>query len=139
MRRGLLPLALLLALTACETAPQQHVAEFWRPISEPNILMPSDKGQQKLGFDLSQCQCGIYPANTTHSNLVEFQPDQQRMAQTAITITPDSEGNCRQQPSLVVSECMRQRGWEPTACSGRLPTAHGGAMCAEYTLPDTEQ
>jgi len=113
-----------------------HIAEFWRPISEPNLQMPSDKAQQKLDFDFSQCHCGIYPANATRSNLVEFQPDAQRLAQTGVVVTPNDKNECIAQPSLVVSECMRQRGWEVTNCSGRMPLPGGGSLCSAYTFPD---
>jgi hypothetical protein len=108
------------------------IAQFWRPISEPNILMPTDRLQTKLSFDLNQCHCGSYPANATHTDIVEFQPDRQRLAETGVTITPDQQGQCIQQPSLVVTECMRMRGWEPTNCSGRMPLPGGGSLCAAY-------
>lgn len=132
MRRWLLPnlLLVLLVLAACGGP----TAEFWRPISEPNILMPLGKAQKKLDFDLSQCNCGIYPANMSHTNIVEFQPDKQRLAETGMTIAQDENADCRQQPSLVVSECMRARGWEVTNCSGRMPLAGGGSLCAAYTF-----
>jgi hypothetical protein len=133
MRRWLLPFAVVLTLAACEEGPT-HIAEFWRPISEPNLQMPLDKAQRKLDFDLSQCQCGIYPANVPHSEIIEFQPDSQRLAETGVTITPDKNGQCMQQPSLVVAECMRHRGWEVTTCSGRAPLPGGGALCAGYTF-----
>lgn len=138
MRRWLLP-CLLLMMTLCACADNQtHVAEFWRPISEPNLLMSLEKGQRKLDFDLSQCRCGIFPANLSHSNAVEFQPDQQRLAQTSVTVTPDKDGQCMQQPSLIVSECMRGRGWEVTNCSGRMPIPGGGSLCTAYAMPNTE-
>ncbi len=134
MRRQIFAFALIaLGLAACETP--SSVAQFWRPISEPNVVMASDTAQKKLDFDLSQCHCGIYPANATHNDLVQFQPDHQRLAETGVTITPDENGQCLQKPSLVVSECMRQRGWEPTNCSGRVPTANGGSLCSSYVLP----
>ncbi len=137
MRRWLLPcFAVLVALTVSACGTNDNVAQFWRPISEPNLLMPLDKGQAKLDFDLSQCHCGIYPTNATHDNLVEFQPDKQRLAETGVTITPDDNGQCMVQPSLVVSECMRERGWEVTNCSGRLPIPGGGSLCTSYVFPD---
>ena len=122
-----LGLALLfLALAAC-SSPR---AEFWRPISEPNILMPLERGQVKLNYDLSQCKCGIYPANTVQSDQVAFEPGKQRLLETGVTITSYDDGPCIQRPSLVVAECMRSRGWEITKCSGRMPLAGGGAYCA---------
>lgn len=136
MRRSFIAFSLLCALlTACESAPPPQVSQFWRPISEPNLLMTSDGAQKKLDFDLSQCHCGIYPTNATHNDIVTFQPDQQRMAETSVTVTPDDNGQCLQKPSLVVTECMRQRGWEPTNCSGRMPLPGGGSLCAAYVQP----
>jgi len=133
--RRFLALALICALVAaCTTSP---VAQFWRPISEPNLLMESPRLQQKLDFDLSQCHCGIYPTNASHDDIVNFQPDKQRLAETGVTITPDENGQCVQKPSLVVTECMRQRGWEPTNCSGRMPVAGGGSLCTAY-VPDQD-
>jgi hypothetical protein len=85
---------------------------------------------------LSQCRCGIYPTTVSHTNLVEFQPDKQRLAETSVTITPDDKGQCIEQPSLVVSECMRQRGWEVTNCSGRMPLPGGGSLCTAYAYPN---
>ena len=135
MRLWLLPLFLIFALSACsDGAGGGNLTEFWRPISEPNLLMPLDKEQRKLDFDLSQCKCGIYPENMTHSDVIEFQPDKQRLAATGVVITPDKDGECKEQPSLVVSECMRGRGWEVTNCSGRMPLPGGGSLCASYNL-----
>ncbi len=119
---------LIMALVACSS----NIAEFWRPISDPNIEMPLDKAQRKLDFDISQCNCGIFPRNVTQPEMTEFQPDKQRLAETSIIVTPDDEGDCMQQPSLVVAECMRARGWEVTNCSGRMPLAGGGSLCAGY-------
>ena len=133
MRLWLLPCLALLTLTACGP---DRVAEFWRPVSEPNLLMPLDKGQQKLDFDLSQCHCGIYPRNAAHSDVVAFQPDKQRLTETSVTVVPTEKGECIQQPSLVVSECMRARGWEITNCSGRMPLAGGGSLCTAYAFPN---
>lgn len=135
--RSLLVCLSLIALSACYMGPNQ-VAEFWRPISEPNIEMPLAKLQAKLVFDLSQCRCGIFPENVPHQNLVEFQNDHQRAAETSMVVTPDDEHACRIQPSLVVSECMRYRGWEVTNCSGRMPLAGGGALCANYRPADQD-
>ena len=131
MRLWLLPVLAVFALAACEGG---DLAQFWRPISEPNMFLPIGKEQIKLDFDLGQCRCGIYPANAAHEDIVQFQPDKQRLAQTGVTVTPDDAGECMVRPSLVVTECMRQRGWEPTNCSGRMPWASGGALCAGYVL-----
>ncbi|MBV8060694.1 MAG: hypothetical protein JO126_05995 [Alphaproteobacteria bacterium] len=131
---ALLPLAALVALAACT---QGNVAQFWRPISEPNIQLPLDKAQRKLNFDISQCHCGIYPTSTPRDEGVEFQEDKQRLAETGLTVATDKDNQCVQQPSLIVSECMRQRGWEETHCSGRMPLAGGGSLCSAY-LPPSE-
>jgi hypothetical protein len=140
MRRRLVALSLTFAsailLAACQTTEGNHIAQFWRPISEPNLLLSSDMTQQKLEFDLSQCHCGIYPANAAHDDIVQFQPDHQRLAETGMTISPDENGQCLQKPSMVVTECMRQRGWEPTNCSGRMPLPGGGSTCAAYVQPN---
>jgi hypothetical protein len=94
-----------------------------------------DQLQQKLQFDLGQCHCGIYPTNATHDDMVQYQPDKQRLAQTGVTIVPNKDGQCLQKPSLVVTECMRERGWEPTNCSGRMPLPGGGSLCTAYQDP----
>jgi hypothetical protein len=130
-----IPLAGVALLVACEATVPPTV-RFWRPISEPNLLMASEAVQEKLEFDLSQCHCGIFPANTTRDATMKYQKDKQRLAQTGVTITPDEEGQCAQKPSLVVSECMRQRGWEPTNCSGRVPVPGGGSLCGSYVKPE---
>jgi hypothetical protein len=134
----LLPLIAAVALmVACQSSgsgPEKPV-HFWRPISEPNLLLAQDKLQGKLGFDLGQCHCGIYPANATRDDVIDFQKDHQRLAQTGVTVAPDEDGQCLQKPSLVVTECMRQRGWEPTNCSGRVSTPGGGSLCASYSEP----
>ncbi len=140
MKRSLLPRGLSLLsvvamaafVAACSASGQ--MAEFWRPISEPNIQMSIEKAQAKLDFDISQCRCGIFPTNVPRNDQIEFQPDRQRMTQTSVTVTKDDNGGCMQRPSLVVAECMRARGWEVTKCSGRVPTAGGGALCAGYML-----
>jgi hypothetical protein len=136
MRRPLFLLALaVLALAACSTSSSPSSPsgmQFWRPISAPNLLMASDQLQDKLEFDLSQCHCGIYPANAAHDENIKFQADKQRLAQTGVTVTPDEDGKCQQKPSLVVTECMRQRGWEPTNCSGHMALPGGGSLCAAY-------
>ena len=98
--------------------------------------MPLDQAQKKLDFDLSQCRCGIYPTNMTHSDEVNFQPDKQQLAATGVTITADDNGQCMERPSLIVSECMRGRGWEVTNCSGRMPLPGGGSLCAGYAFND---
>ncbi len=137
MRRWLLPRLALLAFAACQQMAMNNsapasIAQFWRPISEPNVMMAMDKAQRKLDFDLSQCHCGIYPTNTPRSEISEFQPDKQRLAETSVTMTPNANGECVQQPSLVVTECMRARGWEPTNCSGRMLLPGGGiALCRD--------
>ena len=130
MRRSLLGLFILLGLAACSSVTGSTVAEFWRPVSEPNMLLSLDKSQMKLDFDISQCNCGIYPANVPQPALQAFQPGEQRLAQTSVTRTEKPGESCMQRPSLVVAECMRARGWEVTKCSGRMPTAGGGALCA---------
>ena len=121
----------MLALAACG---HDRIAQFWRPISEPNLEMPLAKGQKKLEFDLSQCHCGIYPANTTRDELIEYQKDKQQLVSTGVTVTPSDSGDCVQQPSLVVTECMRQRGWEPTSCTGRMPLTGGGSLCSATAI-----
>jgi hypothetical protein len=129
MRRLILGLFAVLTLSACAS----QVAEFWRPISEPNTIMPLNQAQMKLNFDLSQCSCGIFRPTFLNLNWSLFQPDQQRFAETSITRTildDEDDGTCMQRPSLVVAECMRTRGWEVTNCSGRMPMAGGGARSA---------
>ena len=109
--------------------------QFWRPISEPNILMPPNKLQQKLNFDLSQCNCSVFPTNIPRDTSIQFQKDKQRLAQTSATLVMDEEKEaCTHSPALVVTECMRYRGWEPTTCSGRMPAAGGGSLCGTYSL-----
>jgi hypothetical protein len=121
-----------LSLAACNTSGRS-IAEFWRPISEPNIMLPLEKAQVKLEYDLSQCSCGIFPRNVPQGVMAEFQPDQQRMIETSATGVEEG-GQCLTAPSLVVAECMRSRGWEVTKCSGRMPVAGGGAVCAAYAM-----
>lgn len=135
-----LSLVCVAALAACQPGflSSARIAQYWRPISEPNLLLSSDTAQKKLTFDLSQCHCGIYPENATRDEAIQFQPDKQRLAQTGVTVTPNENGQCIQQPSLVVTECMRQRGWEPTNCSGRMPLPGGGSLCASYVQPESE-
>ena len=138
----ILSLACAVLAAACSTsstsstyAPSPGAVQFWRPISEPNVLLQSEALQQKLDFDLSQCHCGIFPVNAAHDDTVKYQADKQRLAQTSMTVTPDEEGKCQQKPALVVTECMRHRGWEPTNCSGRMPLPNGGSLCSTYTQP----
>jgi len=136
MRRPFIGLFFIFALSACNmlSSTISSTAEFWRPISEPNILLPIEQAQTKLNFDISQCKCGIFPANVTQPDQIAFQKDYQRIRETGVTITEEDSGGCVQRPSLVVAECMRARGWEITNCSGRMPVAGGGALCAGYKL-----
>jgi hypothetical protein len=135
MNRGLW-LCLCLALLTLSACGSNRIAEFWRPISEPNLLMPLEQGQKKLDFDLSQCRCGIYPTNIERADIIQFQPDNERMAETGIVIIPNEDGQCMARPSLEVTECMRQRGWEVTNCSGRMPLPGGGSLCSGYVPPE---
>lgn len=121
--------AVVLLLAACESP---NIAQFWRPISAPNINMNLEDAQIKLEYDLSQCNCGIYPRTVPRSVAAAIDLDRQRLNQTGVT-TDEVRGQCVQRPSLVVGECMRSRGWEVTNCSGRMPVAGGGAVCAGYT------
>ncbi len=130
MRRFLALFAVMTLAAACSGTP----AEFWRPVSEPNLLLTLDKAQMKLDFDLSQCHCGIYPANIAQPDLIAFNPAERRLMETSVTRTAKPGESCMQQPSLVVAECMRARGWEVTRCSGRMPVAGGGALCAMATV-----
>lgn len=135
MRRPIIGLVFVFTLAACNMVSTfSNTAEFWRPISEPNILMPLERAQTKLDFDLSQCKCGIFPANVLQPDQVAFKSDYQRITETGVTLTEVDDGGCMQRPSLVVGECMRSRGWEITNCSGRMPLAGGGALCAGYKL-----
>jgi len=129
MRHRCLGFLAVFTLAACANT----AAEFWRPVSEPNILLPLEKAQMKLDFDLAQCNCAVYPSNVPQPDLVQFQPEKQRYVETGIVRTVKGDGSCMQRPSLVVAECMRARGWEVTSCSGRMPLAGGGALCAAAT------
>lgn len=131
---SLLSAFLLVSCASEPVAPSLDLASvrFWRPISEPNVLLKSDTLQKKLDFDLSQCKCSIFPKNATRDEGLMFRADEQRLAQTDVTATPDAEGNCHQNPNLVVAECMRHRGWEPTSCAGRLTLPSGGSLCAGH-------
>lgn len=120
--------AVVLLLVACESP---NIAQFWRPIAEPNLHMNLEDAQVKLEYDLSQCNCGIFPKTIPQSVMAAIDMDRQRLNQTAVTMD-EVAGQCVQKPSLVVGECMRSRGWEITNCSGRMPVAGGGAVCAGY-------
>ncbi len=122
-------LAVVLLLAACES-PQ--IAQFWRPITDPNIHMNLEDAQVKLEYDLSQCNCGIFPRTIPQSVQGAIDMDRQRLNQTA-AVTDEVEGQCIRKPSLIVGECMRSRGWEVTNCSGRMPVAGGAAVCAGYS------
>lgn len=121
--------AVMLLLTAC--AETQTIAQFWRPISEPNITMPLDNAQTKLEYDISQCHCGIFPRNVPRSLQGSLDQDKQRLNETSV-VGDDYAGECIRSPSKEVGECMRARGWETTNCSGRMPTAGGASVCAGY-------
>ena len=135
MRLSALSFAGVFLLAACTSSsfslqPEPKASEYWRPISEPNIFLSASKLQQKLEFDLSQCNCGIYPANAVHDNSALFQPGSQRLAQTAVTTGPDKDGVCAVKPQRVVVECMRSRGWAPTDCALRQKNL-GQTTCTE--------
>ncbi|NBX73974.1 MAG: hypothetical protein EBQ89_06710 [Alphaproteobacteria bacterium] len=132
MNRLFALLCVVLVLAGC--ADDTRVAQFWRPISHPNLNLPLDKSQLKLEYDLSQCNCGVFPRNVPLPLQAEFDPTMQRYIETSAVALGDGAGNCTRQPSLVVAECMRSRGWEMTQCSGRQPVAGGGAVCSLYVL-----
>lgn len=140
MRLGVLLscLAVVVVLGLAGCGNRKTVAQFWRPISEPNIEMALDQAQRKLMYDVSQCRCGVYPTNAFHSENVQFQRDKQRLAETGVTFTPNSSGECKNQPGLVLVECMRQRGWEPTNCSGRMPMPNGGSACSGFAVVESD-
>jgi hypothetical protein len=133
----LLFIALIIAIAGCSGSSSSRTcptcpsltdlavtANYWRPISAPNLMMPALEAQGKLEFDLSQCQCANFPKNIATPVMMQYQPDQQRMVQTS------RGGSCGTATAGVLSECMRARGWEPTICSGRLPPEDGGpAYC----------
>jgi hypothetical protein len=121
--------ALMLLVSACDTPAR--TAQFWRPIADPNIRLNITDAQVKLEYDLSQCQCGIFPRTVPQSAQSTFDLDKQRLNQTAV-VAQEAAGECVKKPSLIVGECMRSRGWEVTNCSGRMPVAGGGAVCAGY-------
>ncbi len=120
--------AVVVLLVACDNP---NIAQFWRPIAEPNLHMNLEDAQVKLEYDLSQCNCGIFPRTVPQSVMENIDRDRQRLNQTAVT-KDEVAGQCLQKPSLVVGECMRSRGWEVTNCSGRMPVAGGSAICAGF-------
>ena len=124
-------LASLCVLTACgddAPPPQPAVLNFWRPISNPNVFLSGGQAAQKLNFDLAQCKCSNYPIHVPHQEMGMLVPDQARLAETS-AMRVDAGSGCSTTPTAVLVECMRWRGWEPTACSGRLNTP-GGTQCA---------
>lgn len=128
---ALLFIATLGLLSACgddKPAPQPAVLNFWRPISNPNVFLASGQAAQKLNFDLAQCKCSNYPIHVPHQEMGTLVPDQARLAETS-AMRVDAGTGCSTTPSAVLIECMRWRGWEPSACSGRLQTP-GGTQCA---------
>ncbi len=135
--------AVLILLAACSSSndsgkhPQGSIAQFWRPISEPNIGMPLNESQVKLQYDISQCSCGIGPVNIPRSVQANIDLDRQRLNETAV-LGEEVERQCQRRPSYVVGECMRARGWEVTNCSGRMPVAGGAAVCAGYSPVEEE-
>ena len=143
MRRSLIAVCAVsiagMLAVACESdnalTLDDSTVQFWRPISEPNILLPLDKLQQKLEFDLSQCKCSVFPTTVPRDNAIQFQKDKQRLVQTSSTLKMDTKvQSCTHSTPLIVAECMRYRGWEPTTCSGRVPAAGGGSLCSSYIL-----
>lgn len=108
--------------------PQPAVLNFWRPISNPNVFLASGQAAQKLNYDLAQCKCANYPITVPHQEMATLVPDQGRLAETS-AMRVDGAIGCSTSPNGVLIECMRWRGWEPSACSGRLNTP-GGVQCA---------
>ena len=118
-------------LTACgddKPAPQPVVLNFWRPISNPNVFLASGQAAQKLNYDLAQCKCSNLPITVPHQEMATLIPDQGRLAETS-AMRVDVGTGCSTTPNAVLVEGMRWRGWEPSACSGRLNTP-GGTQCA---------
>lgn len=118
-------------LTACgddKPMPEPAVLNFWRPISNPNVFLSSGQAAQKLNYDLAQCKCSNLPINVPHQEMQALVPDQGRLAETS-AMRVDAGTGCSTTPNAVLVECMRWRGWEPSACSGRLNTP-GGTQCA---------
>lgn len=140
MHRSLLSLlavvAFALTLTACESSPTTYpvVLNFWRPISNPTLLMQPQLAQSKLDYDLAQCKCSNYPINVPHQQLPLIAPDLGRLAETSAIKVDGPYDSCVTSPGAVLMECMRARGWEPTSCSGRMQTA-GGTACALTVMP----
>lgn len=127
---SLLLLVTLGILTACEEEPvvQPVVLNYWRPISNPNVYLTDSQASEKLNYDLSQCRCGSYPINVPHQEIGIIARDRARMYETSAT-RMDTPSGCATSPDAVLIECMRMRGWEPTACSGRIRT-NGSTQCA---------
>lgn len=123
-----------LMLAACSNSYSERVAEFWRPISEPNTRLPLNDAQLKLEYDLSQCNCANFPKTMPKNLAMQFEPADQRMIETGLTTTLNDKAQCVREPGYVMTECMRARGWEITKCSGRMPVASGGAVCSAYVF-----
>jgi hypothetical protein len=129
MKRFLALFALLaLTLIAACADDNRVLLNYWRPISNPNVFLTDVQMHAKLNYDLAQCKCSNYPINVPHNEMAIIQPDMGRLAETGAT-KRDSENGCITTPGAVLIECMRTRGWEPTACSGRMRTP-GGSQCA---------
>lgn len=133
LRQLLLTFLMLLGLgllAACDDAPppQPVVLNFWRPISNPNVYLTDSQASEKLNYDLAQCRCGSYPINVPHQEIGVIARDQARLHETSAT-RMDAGMGCSTSPDAVLIECMRMRGWEPTACSGRMRT-NGSTQCA---------
>ena len=132
---ALLMLPVLVGLSACAPQPGFSdsgkgalVADYWRPISWPNVTLAPDKAQLKLNYDLQQCQCANFPRNLPTPVNVEFNPDIARLTETGVTNQDTGQG-CASQPGLVLTECMRARGWEKTDCAGRPNPPAGTQLC----------
>ncbi len=124
----LVSLGLLGACADDAPRPQAAVLNFWRPISNPNVFLSGGQAAQKLNYDLAQCKCGNTPITVPHQEMGMLVPDQARLAETS-ALRVDAGTGCSTSPNAVLVECMRWRGWEPSACSGRLHTP-GGTQCA---------
>ncbi len=120
--------SLLLALGVAACSTPDVVADYWRPISWPNIDMRPDEQQLKLNYDIQLCQCSNFPRNLPQPLAVKFNPDIQRLIETGPTAGDSGQG-CVTQPGLVLTECMRARGWEKTDCLGRMPPPGGSQLC----------
>lgn len=121
----------LVLLSACEDDPPPPpvVLNFWRPISNPNVYLTDSQSVEKLNYDLSQCKCGSWPINAPHQEIGIIARDKARLFETSATRFDTADGGCSTSPDAVLIECMRMRGWEPTACSGRIKSA-GSTQCA---------